>query len=56
MIAVYITFHRQRTLPKINEESTVQGQIYQIIHQFFLFWKGHGFMLNYVYSRVLRNR
>jgi len=32
MTAVFITVYRQRTLPKINEERSVQGQINQIIH------------------------
>ena len=32
MTAVYIPFYRQRTLPNINEERSVQGQINQIIH------------------------
>ena len=27
MAAVYIPFYRQRTLPNINEEMSVQGQI-----------------------------
>jgi len=31
MTAVYIPFYRQRTLPNINEERSVQGQINQII-------------------------
>jgi len=31
MTAVFITVYRQRTLPKINEERSVQGQINQII-------------------------
>ena len=31
MKAVYIPFYRQRTLPNINEEWSVQGQISQII-------------------------
>jgi len=31
MTAVFITLYRQRTLPKVNEESSVQGQINQII-------------------------
>ena len=30
MTAVFITVYRQRTLPKINEERSVQGQINQI--------------------------
>jgi len=34
MTAVFITVYRQRALPKINEERSVQGQINQIIsHQ-----------------------
>jgi len=32
MTAVFITVYRQRTLPRINEERSVQGQINQIIH------------------------
>jgi len=32
MTAVYITINRQRTLPNINEEKSVHGQINQIIH------------------------
>jgi len=31
MTAVFITVYRQRTLPKINEERSVQGQKNQII-------------------------
>jgi len=31
MTDVFITVYRQRTLPKINEERSVQGQINQII-------------------------
>jgi len=31
MTAVFITVYRQRALPKINEERSVQGQINQII-------------------------
>jgi len=31
MTAVFITVYRQRTLPKIIEEKSVQGQINQII-------------------------
>jgi len=31
MTAVYITIYIQRTLPKINEERSVQGQINQTI-------------------------
>jgi len=31
MTAVFITVYRQRTLPEINEERSVQGQINQII-------------------------
>ena len=34
MTAVFITVYRQRTLPKINEERSVQGQINQIIQRF----------------------
>ena len=34
MTAVFITVYRQRTLPKINEERSVQGQINQIIPQY----------------------
>jgi len=36
MTAVFITVYRQRTLLKINEERSVQGQINQIIH---IYWK-----------------
>ena len=36
MTAVYIPFYRQRTLPNINEERSVQGQINQIMK----YWKG----------------
>ena len=32
MTAVYIIIYRQRTLPGINEERSVQGQINQTIH------------------------
>ena len=32
MTAVFITVYRQQTLPEINEERSVQGQINQIIH------------------------
>jgi len=31
MTAAFITVYRQRALPKINEERSVQGQINQII-------------------------
>jgi len=31
MTTVYIALYRQRTLPNINEERSVQGQINQII-------------------------
>ena len=34
MTAVFITVYRQRTLPKINEERSVQGQKNQIILRF----------------------
>ena len=35
MTAVFITVYRQRTLSKINEERSVQGQLNQIIHVLF---------------------
>jgi len=36
MTAVYIPFYRQQTLPNINEERSVQGQINQIITYVFV--------------------
>ena len=40
MTAVYIPFYRQRTLPNINEERSVQGQINQIIPMQLLLFHG----------------
>jgi len=42
MAAVFITVYRQRTLPKINEERSVQGQISQIISMMSLCIKQDG--------------
>ena len=42
MTAVFITVYRQRTLPKINEERSVQGQINQINKHFVCIGKDPG--------------
>ena len=42
MTAVFITVYRQRALPKINEERSVQGQINHIIpFQYFTYFDEH---------------
>ena len=44
MTAVFITVYRQRTLPKINEERSVQGQINQIIQDIYCLSDTHVFI------------
>jgi len=36
MTSVYITINKQRTLPKINENGSVQGEINQTIMFYFI--------------------